>query len=599
MNVNSELDRGRLFRAMQWSYKQLEPFRNLVYGLVQEYAGSSYGQPHRIRRKRETIANLMNQTIDAYTMSLVASRPRVSAAAREATRRSFAKRFQIAMNNLAAEIQLEKTLRRAVLDAFFLMGIVRVHLRESAQVVLEEDLVINPATPFVSNVALDNFVFDMAATKYSAVDYAGDWYRIPFSALKEDMFDQKVVKQLDLQPTTKARNTEDARLERIAKGEETDQDELEPMIDLCDVWIRRDRMIYTFPIDPKQPFGAATKAIGDVPWENPQYGPYPILTFAEVPENVVSSSPASHLWAMARDINAIMRKQARRARAQRTIGTYTPAGKKDAESLQGAADMEWKAVADMSEIKIVNFGGVDQGLQAYQLGLMQLFDRMAGNLPAKAGLAPQAGTASQEEVIQGAVSRAEAKMQEAVADFAVTVVRMLGFMLWDDVSMLIPATQSEPGFEDYEPMDVTWSPNHREGEFFDYDLQIDVHSMSYQSPQAKLQTLLGLVQNVFLPAGPLLAQQGGQINYQKIAEVAADLLDLPQLKELITFGAMPPEEGTGQPQNRMPGSSTREYVRRNAPSGGTGPGRALSQEQAWLGAGQQAQPAIQTVGEGA
>ena len=118
MNPNNEIERTRVFRAVEWSYKCLEPFRRLVHGLVQEYAGSGYGKDAG-RPRFEILCNLMAQTVDAYTMALVANRPRVSVATRRGELRQFAQRFEIALNNLMAEIHLECTLRQSVLDAFF------------------------------------------------------------------------------------------------------------------------------------------------------------------------------------------------------------------------------------------------------------------------------------------------------------------------------------------------------------------------------------------------------------------------------------------------------------------------------------------------
>ena len=63
MDPNNEVERNRLFKAMDYSYKQLSPFRSLVSGLVQEYAGSSYGKG-LTRPKFETLMNLMNQTVE-------------------------------------------------------------------------------------------------------------------------------------------------------------------------------------------------------------------------------------------------------------------------------------------------------------------------------------------------------------------------------------------------------------------------------------------------------------------------------------------------------------------------------------------------------
>lgn len=611
MNPNSEVDRGRLFRAMDWSYKQLEPFRFLVHGLVQEYAGSSYGKGVA-RPKFEILMNLMNQTVKTYTMSLVANRPRVMVSTKRRDLQYFALHFETALNNLIAEIHLEDTFRQSVLDAFFCMGIVKVHMLETVPVMADTDLWADPGTPFASNVSIDNWVHDMAATKYSRVQFAGDWYRIPFEDLKSDIFDQAVIKELDLQPTSKwGFGDQNERLDRIATGHETDNDELVPMIDVVDVWIPRDEMIYTFPVDPNNPFRGGRKAIAAIPPDDPDAGPYDILSFNDVPENIVPASPASHLSGLARIVNNIMRKQARKAHGQKDIFTYTPAGAADAEKIQNASDQSRIPIQEQSEVGVLKIGGVDQALQAFMLGMVQIYDRMAGNLTAKAGLGSQAPTLGQEEMIQGTISEENAVMQYRVVEHAVRIIRRLGHMLWQDKAKVISGTLSVPGLEDYKPLDATWMPGDREGGITDYDLDIDIFSMPYQSPQKKFSTMLGLLQNVFIPAAPILMQQGGKINFRKIAESAARLLNAPDMKEWIEFGGAPPapppgEDGSGEgdqgmpEMGGMPSSTTRNYVRRSVASGGSPQNLATMQAQAWLGQqGQEEQVQTpQTVGGG-
>ena len=150
MNLNDEVQRDRLFRAIEASYRELEPFRNLVRGLVDEYVCPGYGAQNKPRR--EMLVSLMNQAVQAYTMTLAANRPRVLVSTPVDELKYFAKHFQLAMNGLIKEIGLEQTIRKAVKDAFFCVGIVKVHMGDSAPVMLETDLWMDPGQPFASNV---------------------------------------------------------------------------------------------------------------------------------------------------------------------------------------------------------------------------------------------------------------------------------------------------------------------------------------------------------------------------------------------------------------------------------------------------------------
>ena len=198
----------------------------------------------------------------------------------------------------------------------------------------------------------------------------------------------------------------------------------------------------------------------------------------------------------------------------------------------------------------------------------------------------------QEEMIQGAVSKKEAAMQYRVIDHAVRIIRHLGKMLWNDRAKVIPGSIAIPGLEAYKPPDATWMPGDREGRSHDYDLNIDVFSMPYQSPSRKFQTMLSLLQNVFIPGAGMLVQQGGSINLQEVAKSAASLLNAPDLEKWIEFGGTPPvpqgsgEDGSGMPglpeMGGMPPVTTRNYNRRSVATGGSPQNQATMQQQAWL-----------------
>lgn len=583
MNPNNEQDRSRLFRAMETSYRHLEPFRNLVHGLVEEYAGAGYGNPGR-RPRHESLLNLLNQAVDAYTMSLAANCPRVLVTTTQEHLAYFARHFQEAINNLVQEIGLEYTLRQAVLDAFFCVGVVKLHLADSVEVEVEEGLWMDPGLPFASNVSLDNWVHDMSATRFDRVKFAADCYRIPFADMQSDIFDQAVAKKLS--PTSKSRlGNGDERLENISRGEETDSDDVEPMIDLMDVWVPRDRKIYTFAMDATRMFSGTGKAVAVMDWDGPELGPYELLSFNDVPENIMPTSPASHLSGLARLANNLMRKQSKDARKQRTVQTFTPAGAPDAKAIQRSDD-DWVPVHDVTQLASLKIGGIDQANQAFLLGVMDMFDRMAGNLTAIMGLGAQADTVGQEQLIHSAASRKEASMQYRVFDFTRRVTRGLGFMLWTDQAKVIPGKIPIDGASAYE-VDATWTPEDREGDFSDYDLEIDVHSMAYQSPAQKVNAISQLLTQIYAPLAQLLMSQGGQINLQKLTDLYAEALNLPKLREVVQFTSVPPDGEPSSGSSTMPQATSREYIRRSVPTQGSPQGRSQVMQQALLSAAAQ------------
>jgi hypothetical protein len=527
--MGDETTRNRLLSSVQKSYEKLQPFRSLMHNLVEEYVGSSYGQGEGPRH--EIYMNLMNQAVEAYTMALAANRPRVLISTHHDDLLFFAKVFETATNNLIKEIGLEQTIRRWVLDAFFCVGVVKVHMADSGQVEVEPDLWMDPGKPFASNVSLDNFVYDMTAKKYSEVQYAGDSYRIPFSDLDDsELWDQDVVKELN--PTSKF-HQERERLELISRGAATDPDEYEPMIDLMDLWLPRDNKIYTFAMDHAKRFEGRHKPLAVMDWDGPEFGPYHLLSFNDVPENIMPTSPASHLNNLSKLANNIMRKNAASARAARRVHTYPPASHKDAQRVQRAGADAWVQVQENGELREVQIGGVDELNAQFLGGIVDMFDRMSGNLQMQAGLGASAPTARQEQIVKSQASKKEAQMQYRVVEAATSLVRDLGFMLWQDEVKEMPAKYTVEGTENVN-VNATWTPEMREGDFIDYNLDIDIFSMGYQSPDDRVQNITNML-NLFAQFQDGLMQQGGQIDFERLLELFSELTNEPRLREFIKF----------------------------------------------------------------
>jgi len=574
MNPNDELHRQRLSRAVQSSYRGLEWLRNLVRGLVEGYAGSGYGKPGRARH--EIIINLMNQTVDAYTMALVANRPRVLATSSKPERAFFAKKKTLAINKLIEEIKLENVLKRWVLDGFFGMGVVKVHMADAGMVEMGPGFSVDPGKPWASNVGIDNFVYDLSATRWEHVQYAGDSYRIPFEDLKQPQYFADVVK--DLVPDSK-QSLDGERLDQIVRGDAVDEDELEPMIDLCDIWVPRNGTIYTFPMTRRGQFTITNKPVAEMPWEGPEHGPYHLMGFNDVPENIVPTSMAAQLRGLFNLINNIMRKEAKNAMAQKTINTYTDAGVEDAQRLQRASNNEFVKVRDVKEIGQISTGGANAVNQAFLSGLLPMYDRMAGNLTAMLGLGAQAPTASQEQMIAGKVSGKEASMQYKVLDGASKLIRDLGWMLWNDKAKVIPGRIPIQGTDI--TVDGTWHPDDREGSFFDYDIQLDVFSMAYQSPAQRWNTISQFVTQIYAPLAQQFAAQGGQLNLSKFTALGAELLNTPQLAECIQFVNSLPQSDAEE-EDGPPTATTRSYVRKSISGGATPQNQAVMDQDKWL-----------------
>jgi hypothetical protein len=447
------------------------------------------------------------------------------------------------------------------MDAFFCMGIVKTHLADSGLVEVETDLWMDPGKPFASNIALDDFVYDMSANKWSECKFAGDMYRISYEDAVE-IFGEEAMKD----HTPGKSNAGSAnRVESISKHSMSSDDEFEPMIDLADIWVPRQGLIYTFVVSSRRNFDLSGEPIAVEPWEGPETGPYHLLGFNDVPENIMFSSPASHLEMLDALVNDLYRKSSRQARRQKDVHLYTAAGAGSAQQIQMADDGEWVNVNDTSDISMMKQGGVDASNYQFMVGAIDTFDRMAGNLQAQLGLGAQAETLGQEQLMHGAASQKIDKMGKRVTEKVVELITALGQMLWDDAFKEVVSEVTIPGTNGIS-VTSTWKPGERQGNFIDYNFDIDVYSMQYQGPKAKIQQLNQLISSVYVPMAQILQQQGGMLDMIALTRQYAELLNLPELSEIVKFtgGAEPAQ--TSSPTADVPTkppTSTRNYVRTN------------------------------------
>ena len=591
MSPGSQINRQSLFRAVENSFRQLQPFRDLLHELVADFAGHSYGTNKDNRRKNRYL-NLIAQSLDSYQTLLTYNAPRVSVATHYSEYKAFAKQYEYAINALIEEIHLKETLNSMVVDMFFGIGVVKLHLADAPLVQLEGDIWMDPGRPFASNITLDNFVYDVSATKASEMKFAGDMYRIPYADALEMYGEEAMAGHT---PSSKSAVGEE-RLDQITKGYETDDDEIEPMIDLADIWSPRTGMIETYVVQDRDAFELSGEPLDIQEWIGDEEGPYVIGGFQEVPQNIMPVGPATTLELLDALINDLMRKSARQAKRQKDIHLYTPAGAQSARQIQKADDGQWIEVSSVEEVGMLKQGGVDAGNQSFMAAGITLFDRMAGNLSAQLGLGASAETVGQEKLIHGATGRKEAKSQEQMRGVTTKIVKGLGLLLWHDPIKEIVTEVQLQGARGYS-YTSQWKPGDREGNFIDYNFNIDVYSMQYQPPAAKFEKLNELMQTVYVPLSQMLAQQGGMIDIFAFTEVAAKMLNLPELNDIVKFsGMMSQDDGFGgggsdgggySPDDGGPAfeipkaaSTTRNYVRHNTGGQKQDPLQALAQATA-------------------
>lgn len=530
------MELNKIHEAIKHSCQMLEKPRAERVEAVQAFCGSHYVKDSICPA---TPVNLIELAVTIYVRHLAARSPKCLVSTAVPSLRPFAADMEIALNQIPGEIGLSATLRRAVLEAIFSIGIVKVGIgstNDNAKIGDE---------PFVSIVQLDDYFCDMSARSWEEVQYEGNEYWMDTEQIK-DLYG------VSLDEDEYQGDSTNGQAQARSLTVHEDVKALHSRVLLRDVYLVREGRMVTYAV-------SSLKLLRDEPWDGPEGSPYVKLWFSDVPGNLMPMPPVA-VWKDLHDLeNALFRKLAKQAAAKKTVVAFSGGNDEDIARLKQAKEGEGFRYNGPKPEQIT-VGGLDQPNLAFAIQVRDLHSIIAGNLDSLGGLSPQAGTATQEKLISDSSSIRIRAMSDATVDFAKQIFRRLAWYMWTDPvreRTIVKSTSSGAG-----ALFITkqWTPETRDGDFLDYNFDIDVFSMQDDSPSARMEKFMAIYERVILPMQPQLEAQGAYIDIQAIFEYVGRNTNLPDLSDFVVFPNAPANE-------RMPsgGSPHPQYISTKAP----------------------------------
>lgn len=552
-NPRRSRDLNKLSDAAKASYKQLEPFRKERHDALRQFVGVHYGNdgaPDKVP------LNFMQQAVQTYVRKLVSRRPRVRCDTRYRELEPFSGELKDAINESIVEMDLASTLENIVLNALFGLGIAKVGVTSTADDL--QGFLHDVGEPFVDCVDLSDWVHDMNARSFETIQFCGNRYELPREAIMANpIFDVAAKnavhsKSANLMSSMMSGSRHDPH--EMEQGKSTEDNDLYDSVELWDYWLPKDGLIVTCTEE------APDKPLSIIEWEGPEIGPYPILAYQKVPNNVMPLPPVMGWLDLHELINALARKAGRQAERQKTVTLASASAQTEAEKVRDAADGEIVLVNDPAVIREMRFGGADAATLATLAQMRQAANYQAGNIDAMAGLSPQSGTVGQDKLLHESASDTLVAMQEQTEKFVEQVCRSIGYHLFTDPTGVKQLQRRVEGVD----VGVTqyWGPDRRVGKFFQYNIQVIPYSMRPQTGEQKLGNLYGLLDR-FGPMMQLMMQQGYTIDFQRLIQLAAQHSDMPELAQVLVPAdpAMAQMAAQSEGGPKMPRNTTREYVR--------------------------------------
>jgi hypothetical protein len=553
-----ELDRvGRLVTAFDHSRRKLQTFRERRLSMIRQFVGGAWsdgGAPDKVP------VNFLEMALGIYRRQVAARAPRVMVRSKNGDNIPFADDLEIALNIAIDDIRFDDTMRRWVLEAMFGMGVLKVGLAPSDQKEIF-GFTHDPGQPFADVVDFEDFVFDITAKRWDQVQFCGNRYALPLDAVR----DLKMFKGANLSKYERRTSNEqgDEKVSNLVDdggsyGEETYMD----LVELWDIWLPYENIVATFQAGPDG--GIETRnPIRVVDWEGPEGGPYHLLSFGDVPGQIMPLPPAALMIDLHELGNRVFRKLGRQADRQKTVTLIASGNQEDGRRLTDANDGDAISVDRPEATKEVRYGGVDQAALAFFQQLRQLTSYFGGNLETLGGLNNATNTASQEQLVKSQATMRIADMQERATDAATRVIKAIAYYMWTDPVRTYRVPKKIPASDMVIISDL--KPERRNGEFPDYAIEIIPFSMQSRTPTERMQTLTQIMQTFIVPMAPLLQQRGLVPDIEGFLKMSAELSGTPEVVDLVT--KVEPEElmqGPPSPQGAgggRPANTTRNYVR--------------------------------------
>lgn len=566
-----KIDFNRLRTSIDWSQRQLTCFRNNRLDAIKEYVGMHYAQGGTQLR---VPTNFIELAVSIYTQQLAARPPRVMVSTNVRELRPQAYTMQLALNQVPAEINLGCTLRKAVVEAMFGMGVVKVGLAHSNVSVLGYDI----GEPFVDLVTLDDYFMDMSAKRQDLIQYEGNDYWLPLHTARELWSGKSSEINPDKHTVQGVEGT--TRADSISANEGADL--YKDRVHLRDVWLPEQQKIVTYGV-------TSNKVFNIVDWDGPDIGPYRKLSFSDVPGNLLPLAPVA-LWRDLHELgNNLFRKLGKQADVKKTLAAFQGGNEDDVEAIKKASDGEGIRVTGQPPTPIT-VGGIDAPTLAFYLQTKDIFTYFAGNLDTMGGLSPKTDTVGQDKLLAEAASARVNYMRNQTLDFAKDIFKALAWYEWTDPERERIVVKSVPGEKSLSTT-VKWSADTRKGDFLDYNFDIDVHSMEDDTPSLRLQKLGQIMERFIMPMQPFMAEQGISFNFTRFVEDVAKLSNMEEIIDYFQFQQPPPGQpmaGNPRPEGSpsKPAHTTRTYERVNRP-GATQQGKTDIMSRILMGAGVQ------------
>jgi hypothetical protein len=526
MNPTSgKLTPQKIGKLIEVAYSKVDHLKRARTKFLSQYTGRWYARskPGDAEERKASPINLIYQAVNTLVPNLVFRDPKFKVRSQVLAYRGYADMLALAMTRLAEDIGLRHELRMVIVDSLFYAGFMKTGIASSNQFITVAGQQVAVGEPFAERVDPDDMILDPMAKAWDQQMIVGNRFRV----LRQDLLDSGLYEADEIQKlgsrTDNKMSFEASYLSGDKSGELREEMDF---VDLAEIYIPRDQRVVTVPCVKGQ---IPDRFLRDVSWSGPETGPYHMLGYSFVPDNLLPIPPVSLWYDLHIMGNRIARKIARQADRLKRVLAYEGSAIQDAENIADADDGEAIKVNNLGGIKEVNYGGTTEDAYGFMEWVKKEFSDITNNLELLSGQGANAPTATQSEMLQSNSSVRLADLQNMVYDFTKEVGTDLAFFLHTDPLIELPLIRRSQG----QDQQVAYTPEMRQGEFFHYVLNVQPMSMSKPDPNMKVQHLLQFATSVIPAAAQAVQVLGPAFKIQAFLERIASEIGLEEFDEII------------------------------------------------------------------
>lgn len=509
----------RLAKACLASDEKLKAYRLHNLNLLRQYCGpyySTYAPTEQAKREPvNTLYAIVSILLPNLCGTTVKSRVKVKGRPELGV---FASLYQLAADHMLDQMEYGLTQLRIVSSALFGTGIAKTIL-ETKPLDQSPDFpnwLQDAGWPYVGQVGIDDYVLDPAAMCREAAAFEGNDFLIPIDLARDAGYDKDI---LDRMSATYYNEAHQDKSSGLSAGSVVDNEEFIEFYKFREIYLPYEKMVVTLPYNKTD----ETNYLKEMEYKGPEGGPYDDLSFARPENNPLGIPPVSIFYDLHLVLNALTRKIQRQAQRSKKILVYQRGKEEDGTTIRDSSDGDVIGLTDTQMTKELEVGGADSKNYESLNVLRDLLNWVSGNPDSVGGLAAGEKTLGQDEMKLTQASARLGRMQALVQKFNKRVLRKTCWYLWTD-----PQTRMDLLQPIGEGMQIsrTWSPEVREGEFPDYDIDVEPYVASADNPLDQYRRIMQLITNVIIPMAPMAQAQGVEVDIGKLVKDLASKLDI-------------------------------------------------------------------------